>query len=123
MPRRSGKAGVGRAKAPAQAEVPARRSCIAITKAGGPCTATPLSTAPYCFWHAPADVVPESLKEDTRRLGMLSSRVPVPSELAPKVELATRAGITAYIEGCMALLLAGYISPPTAQALIAGANA
>ncbi len=49
----------------------AARACEAVGDGGGPCGATPMQDAPYCFWHNP-----ETQQEATeaRRLGGLRRR-------------------------------------------------
>lgn len=48
-----------------------RRTCSAIKEGGGPCGATPLADAPYCFWHDPEH---QQEAQEARRLGGLRRR-------------------------------------------------
>jgi hypothetical protein len=54
-----------------------------------------------------------SSKDDVRRLGIMSGRVPV----QPEVELGTADGIVRYLQGTAVHLLNGYIGPQTASEL------
>src|SRR2546430_171680 len=51
--------------------LPVRRTCAAIAKSGGQCSATPMAEGAYCFWHDPEHA---EAAAQARRLGGVRRR-------------------------------------------------